>query len=292
MDTHPVAAAVLTGDRWTGPGGRWSPRCWPSSSTRSCWPPSRCPRPRRLPGGAARRGRLPLPGRPAAVRRLAGHRGLGGRRDGHGEAPATDPVRLLLDLRTTAGVPAATAAHLLKELRATQVADCHLAAGGASARRAAGAGPPRDRGRDGRPPLDRPQQGPPRLRLRRLPALRPGAAGPGAAALAGRPHRPRLLPGRPLAPPRPAPGRRARPGHRRRLHRHPGRHRRRSRRLPLVPGPRLAVAARGRAAVRAHPGRRRPGPPRPGARRVPAPAVDPHPDQPAPPRAATTSSCP
>ena len=55
------------------------------------------------------------------------------RRDGHGEAPATDPVRLLLDLRTTAGVGAATAAHLVKELRATQVADCHLATWGVTA---------------------------------------------------------------------------------------------------------------------------------------------------------------
>jgi siderophore synthetase component len=45
-----------------------------------------------------------------------------------GEAPAADPIRLLLDLRATAGITASTAAHLVKELSATLVADTHIAA--------------------------------------------------------------------------------------------------------------------------------------------------------------------
>src|SRR5918994_1779780 len=82
-----------------------------------------------LPGGVAYRFR-------AGRRLFDGWRVAEGsvrRRHRAGEEPATDPGRLLLDLREAAGVPAATAAHLLKELRATQVAGCHLAAGGASA---------------------------------------------------------------------------------------------------------------------------------------------------------------
>jgi siderophore synthetase component len=47
------------------------------------------------------------------------------RRDG---APAADPVRLLLDLAPTLGMEPATTAHLARELRATQLADCHIAA--------------------------------------------------------------------------------------------------------------------------------------------------------------------
>jgi siderophore synthetase component len=82
-----------------------------------------------LPGGVAYRFR-------AGRRLFDGWRVAEGsvrRHDRAGEAEATDPGRLLLDLREAAGVPAATVAHLLKELRATQVADCHLAAGGTDA---------------------------------------------------------------------------------------------------------------------------------------------------------------
>ena len=47
------------------------------------------------------------------------------RRDG---APAADPVRLLLDLAPALAMEPATTAHLARELRATQLADCHIAA--------------------------------------------------------------------------------------------------------------------------------------------------------------------
>jgi siderophore synthetase component len=47
------------------------------------------------------------------------------RRDG---VAAADPVRLLLDLAPAAGMVPATTAHLVAELRATQLADCHIAA--------------------------------------------------------------------------------------------------------------------------------------------------------------------
>ena len=198
------------------------------------------------------------------------------RRDGHGEAPATDPVRLLLDLRTTAGVTAATAAHLVKELRATQVADCHLAAGGATAAGLLELDHHEIEGEMGGHPWIAPNKGrlgfgyadylryaPERRAPVRLHWLAARAGVASYQAVPGLPHD-RLLAGE-LDP--------ATAGA---LHRHPGRHRRRPRRLPLVPGARLAVGARGRAPVRAQPGRRRPGPARPGARRVPAPAVDPH----------------
>ena len=45
-----------------------------------------------------------------------------------GAAAASDPVRLLLDLAPAAGMDPATTAHLARELRATQLADCHIAA--------------------------------------------------------------------------------------------------------------------------------------------------------------------
>ena len=45
-----------------------------------------------------------------------------------GGAAASDPVRLLLDLAPAAGMNPATTAHLARELRATQLADCHIAA--------------------------------------------------------------------------------------------------------------------------------------------------------------------
>jgi len=134
MDTHPVAAAVLTGGRWTDTGRTLAAKMLAEflyEELLAADPVPGDPGAFRveLPGGVAYRFR-------AARRLFDGWRVEEGslvRRDGHGEAPATDPVRLLLDLRTTAGVGAATAAHLVKELRATQLADCHLAAGGASA---------------------------------------------------------------------------------------------------------------------------------------------------------------
>ena len=94
----------------------------------------------------------------------------------------------------------------------------------------------------------------------------------------------RLLPGGPVAAPRPAPGRRARPGHRRRLHRHPGRRRRRSRRLPL-----RSRCTTGSGSTWSCPCSRPAWPPATWScsARGPtstAPAVDPHPDQPHHPR--------
>jgi siderophore synthetase component len=134
MDTYAQATAVLTGDRWTGTGRALVAKMLaaflyeellaaePVAGDPGAWQAG-------LAGGVAYRFR--------ADRRLFdGWRVAEGsvrRRDHDGEEEATDPGRLLLDLREAAGVPAATAAHLLKELRATQVADCHLAAGGAGA---------------------------------------------------------------------------------------------------------------------------------------------------------------
>jgi siderophore synthetase component len=43
-------------------------------------------------------------------------------------APVTDPVRLLLDLGPAIGMQPSTVAHLARELDATRVADCHIAA--------------------------------------------------------------------------------------------------------------------------------------------------------------------
>ncbi|HEX6493819.1 MAG TPA: IucA/IucC family protein, partial [Candidatus Dormibacteraeota bacterium] len=45
-----------------------------------------------------------------------------------GGAAAADPVRLLLDLAPAVGMEPATTAHLARELRSTQLADCHIAA--------------------------------------------------------------------------------------------------------------------------------------------------------------------
>ena len=144
-------------------------------------------------------------------------------------------------------MPAATAAHLLKELRATQVADCHLAAGGASAAELLELDHPAIEGEMGGHPWIAPNKG--RLGfgyadyLRHAPERRARvrlhwlAARTGLAsyqAVPGLPHD-RLLAGE-LDP--------ATVGG---VHGHPGRHRGRPRRVPLVPGPRLAVGARGRA---------------------------------------------
>jgi siderophore synthetase component len=134
MDTYAEASAVLTGDRWDRTGRALVAKMLagflyeellaaePVAGDPGAWQVG-------LPGGVAYRFR-------AGRRLFDGWRVAEGsvrRRDQAGEEPATDPGRLLLDLREAAGVPAATAAHLLKELRSTQVADCHLAAGGASA---------------------------------------------------------------------------------------------------------------------------------------------------------------
>ena len=134
MDTHPVAASVLTGGRWTDTGRALAAKMLAEFLYEELLAADPVPGDPgafqvELPGGVAYRFR--------EARRLFDgwqvEEGSLVRRDGHGEAPATDPVRLLLDLRTTAGVGAATAAHLVKELRATQLADCHLAAGGVTA---------------------------------------------------------------------------------------------------------------------------------------------------------------
>jgi siderophore synthetase component len=134
MDTYDMATAVLTGDRWTETGRALAAKLLaellyeellaaePVDGDPGAWRVE-------LAGGVAYRF--------LATRRLFdGWRvepGSVRRADGQGEAPATDPVRLLLDLQEGAGIEPATAAHLVKELRATQVADCHLAAGGTDA---------------------------------------------------------------------------------------------------------------------------------------------------------------
>jgi siderophore synthetase component len=131
MDTYPVAADVLTGARWTLAGCRLVEKMLAEFLYEELL--------------AAE----PLAGRPghhqvrlasgvtytfAATRRLFDgwrvQEGSVRRSDGTGEVQATDPVGLLLDLRATAGITAATAAHLIRELRWTQVADAHLATGG------------------------------------------------------------------------------------------------------------------------------------------------------------------
>ncbi len=291
MDTRTAAAsAVLTGDRWD----RHRPGADRQDAGRV-----------RLRGAAGRRAGGRRPGRlrrwscPAGSPTASGprrrlfdgwrvDRGLGAcAATAHGEAPATDAGRLLLDLRDgRRGRPAATAAHLIRELRATQVADCHLAAGGRHRRRPAGPGPPgssraRWAGTPGSPPT-RAASG---SATPTTCAYAPERRGPGAAALDGRPHRlasyqavPGLPDDRLLAgeldpdtaaasrPPWPPPA--ADPGDYR-----------------LVARPPLAVGARWSCPLfaAAH-RRRRHRPPRPRGPTVPAAAVHPHPDQRQPPR--------
>ena len=160
MDTYAEASAVLTGDRWDRTGRALVAKMLagflyeellaaePVAGDPGAWQVG-------LPGGVTYRFR--------ADRRLFdGWRVTEGsvrRRDQAGEEPATDPGRLLLDLREAAGVPAATAAHLLKELRATQVADCHLAAGGASAAELLELGHPAIEGEMGGHPWIAPNKG-------------------------------------------------------------------------------------------------------------------------------------
>ncbi len=199
MDTIPWRRR-LTGGAGLTPAGAGA-RCWLSSSTRSCL---RCAVP------ATRRFRVELPavwptasGPPAAVRRLAGRGGLGGARDGHGEArPPTGAAAA--GPRMTAGVGAATAADWLKSCGSPRWPTATWPPG-ASPRPACWSWTTtRSRARWAAT-LDRRQQGR-RVRLCRLPALRPERRA-GAAALAGRLGRGRLLPGGPGAPRRLAPGR-------------------------------------------------------------------------------------
>ena len=308
---------------------RWTPTPRPAPSSPAYrWDRTRAApsvAPRSLAGrplrGAARppsHGRDPAPGRPGlpggvtyALPRPAGSCSTaGGSTEGssyqrRGPRPASsqpdDPrPAAARPAQGPPGCPRHTAAHLLKELRATQVRRLpHLAAGGPARPSRWSWSHPSDRGRDGQAPLDRPQQGPPRLRLQRLPAPRPRAAEPGCGSTGWPPRAPASPSSRPvpgLAHDRCC-GRQARPGH----------HGERSRRPPLAPptggrptagypldpGPRLAVTARRRPAVRpAALAAGRPGRPRPGARTVPAQQIDPDPDQRQRPPSATTSSCP
>jgi siderophore synthetase component len=66
--------------------------------------------------------------RPRLFERLRVEPGSVRRRDAAGTDLATDPVRLLLDLAPVVGMEPATTAHLARELTATRVADCHIAA--------------------------------------------------------------------------------------------------------------------------------------------------------------------
>jgi siderophore synthetase component len=66
--------------------------------------------------------------RPRLYERLRVEPGSVRRHHAGGSAPAADPVRLLLDLAPCLPMEPATTAHLARELRATQLADCHIAA--------------------------------------------------------------------------------------------------------------------------------------------------------------------
>jgi siderophore synthetase component len=134
MDTYAAATAVVTGERWEATGRALVAKMLAGFLYEELL----AAEPEAGHGGGYR---IELPGgvtyRFRADRRLFdGWRVAEGsvlRGDHAGAAAATDPGRLLLDLREAAGVPADTVAHLLRELWATQVADCHLAAGGTDA---------------------------------------------------------------------------------------------------------------------------------------------------------------
>jgi siderophore synthetase component len=66
--------------------------------------------------------------RPRLFERLQVEPGSVRRRDAAGVVTSGDPVRLLLDLGPAIGMQPATVAHLARELDATRVADCHIAA--------------------------------------------------------------------------------------------------------------------------------------------------------------------
>ena len=77
----------------------------------------------RLPGGVRYRFRA----RQRLFDRLRVETGSVRRCSPEGEAPAEDPIQLLLDLHAAVGMHPATTAHLVRELCTTLVADAHLA---------------------------------------------------------------------------------------------------------------------------------------------------------------------
>ncbi len=133
LQSYAVAEQVLTPERWREAGRRLVAKLLCELSYEELLQAR--PEP-----GAAGRWRLDLPGGVAytftAGRRLldrlrveAGsvRRHAPGPRGG--AAPADDPVRLLLDAQEAIGVAPATAAHLVRELSTTLVADAHALAG-------------------------------------------------------------------------------------------------------------------------------------------------------------------
>jgi siderophore synthetase component len=132
LDGHAVAEQVLTAGRWRQAGRRLVAKLLSELLYEELLEAR--PEP-----GAGGRYRLDLPGGVAysfaASRRLLDRllvEPASARRQAPGEqagAPAEDPVRLLLDARDAIGIAPATAAHLVRELSSTQVADAHALAG-------------------------------------------------------------------------------------------------------------------------------------------------------------------
>ena len=124
MDTVTTALAALEGGRWDAAGERMVAKMLseflyerlltaePAASVTGRWTAA---------AGAAV---YDFAARPRLYERLRVEPGSV-RRDG---SAAGDPVRLLLDLAPAAGMDPATTAHLARELRSTQLADCHIAA--------------------------------------------------------------------------------------------------------------------------------------------------------------------
>jgi siderophore synthetase component len=126
-DREPPAAGPLTAQRWAAAGARLVAKALSEFSYEQLLDPR--------PAGAGRWS-LPLPG--GVTYTFAGRRrryddvrvepGTVRRADAAGERAADDPTQLLLDLHGPLGVAPTTAAHLIRELAATQLADVHIAA--------------------------------------------------------------------------------------------------------------------------------------------------------------------
>ncbi len=268
--THSMAAAG------TPPAPGWSPRCSPSSSTSGCHRRARRPRVGVPLAGRRRCRGLRVRRPPADVGATRVEPGSVRRAQAGRHRPGPPPPRPRPRPGDGAGdhrPPRPRAPrHPARRLPHRRLATPHR-------RR-----PPRaplggDRGGDGRPPLAGAEQGPDRLRPCRPPRPRPGAPGPAPAPLAGGARGARRVPGgrRPRPPPPPLPP--ARPRDVGPLRSGPPRPRRGPRRLPLVPGPRLAVGPRRPPALRRRPRLWRPRRPRRRPRPPPPSAVDPHPQQ-------------
>ncbi|HEY2702441.1 MAG TPA: IucA/IucC family siderophore biosynthesis protein [Candidatus Dormibacteraeota bacterium] len=125
MDTVTTALEALAGGRWQAAGERMVAKMLSELLYEQLLDAEPAGTGWRAPAGEAV---YEFAARPRCYERLLVEPGSVRRRDAGGSVPAADPVRLLLDLAPGLGMEPATTAHLARELRATQLADCHIAA--------------------------------------------------------------------------------------------------------------------------------------------------------------------